>query len=92
MATSEALVNSMPESVKALLENNGGHTNYSHFGPNLDILYSLLLPVVQTLMSVSSYFEGTVTLHYYTSCTLTTLCRSAISSVWSHEKMLKKNI
>ncbi len=28
VATCEALVNSMPKRVKAVLENNGGHTNY----------------------------------------------------------------
>ncbi len=28
MATCEALVNSMPKRVKAMLENNGGHTKY----------------------------------------------------------------
>ncbi len=38
LATCEALMNSMPERVKAVLENNGGHTKYWHFGPNLDIL------------------------------------------------------
>ncbi len=36
-ATCEALVNSMHKRVKAVLENNGGHTKYWHFGPNLDI-------------------------------------------------------
>ncbi len=36
VATCEALVNSMPKRVKAVLENNGGHTKYWHFGPNLD--------------------------------------------------------
>ncbi len=36
-ATCEALVNSVPKSVKTVLENNGGHTKYWHFGPNLDI-------------------------------------------------------
>ncbi len=35
--TCEALVNSLPKRVKAVLENNGGHTKYWHFGPNLDI-------------------------------------------------------
>ncbi len=35
VATCEALVNSMPKRVKAVLENNGGHTKYWHFGPNL---------------------------------------------------------
>ncbi len=37
VATCEALVNSMPKRVKAVLESNGGHTKYWHFGPNLDI-------------------------------------------------------
>ncbi len=36
VATCEALVNSMPKRVKAVLENNGGHTKYLHFEPNLD--------------------------------------------------------
>ncbi len=36
-ATCEALVNSMIKRVKAELENNGGHTKYWHFWPNLDI-------------------------------------------------------
>ncbi len=33
----EALMNTMPKRVKAVLENNGGHTKYWHFGHNLDI-------------------------------------------------------
>ncbi len=37
VTTCEALVNSMPKRVKSVLENNGGHTKYWHFGPNLDI-------------------------------------------------------
>ncbi len=37
VVTCEALVNPMPKRVKAVLENNGGHTKYGHFGPNLDI-------------------------------------------------------
>ncbi len=37
VATCEALVNAMPKRVKAMLEINGGHTKYWHFGPNLDI-------------------------------------------------------
>ncbi len=36
-ATCEALVNSMLKRVKSVLENNGGHTKYWHFGPNLDM-------------------------------------------------------
>ncbi len=38
VATCEALVNSMPKRVKAVLENNSGHTKYWHSRPNLDIL------------------------------------------------------
>ncbi len=37
VANCEALVNSIPKRVKALPENNGGHTKYRHLGPNLDI-------------------------------------------------------
>ncbi len=37
VATCEALVNSMPKRVKAVLGNNGGHTKYWYFWPNLDI-------------------------------------------------------
>ncbi len=37
VATCGALVNSMPKMVKAVLENNGGHTKYWHFEPNLKI-------------------------------------------------------
>ncbi len=37
VATCEALVNSMPKRIKAVLENIGGHTKHWHFGPNLDI-------------------------------------------------------
>ncbi len=33
VATCEALVNSMPKRVKAVLENIDGHTKYWHFGP-----------------------------------------------------------
>ncbi len=49
VSTCEALVNSMPKRVKAVLENNGGHTKYWHFGPNLDIF---TWPAVYTLMAV----------------------------------------
>ncbi len=37
VATCEVLVNFMPKRVKVVLENNGGHTKYWLFGPNLDI-------------------------------------------------------
>ena len=42
VATCEALVNSMPKRVKAVLENNGGPTKNLHFLPK----YSLLVPAV----------------------------------------------
>ncbi len=37
VATCEALVNSMPKRVKAVLENNGGHTKCDTLGPILDM-------------------------------------------------------
>ncbi len=37
VGTCEALVNSMPKRVKAVLDNNSGNTKYWHFGSNLDI-------------------------------------------------------
>ncbi len=56
VATCEALVNSMPKRIMAVLENNGGQTKYltlwaqiGHF--HLGV-YSLLWPAVLTLMAV----------------------------------------
>ncbi len=47
VATCEALVNSMPKRVKAVLENNGGHTKYwAQFGHFHLGVYSLLWPAV----------------------------------------------
>ncbi len=46
VATCEALVNSMPKRVKPVLENNGGHTKYWHFGHFHLGVYSLLWPAV----------------------------------------------
>ncbi len=45
MATCKALVNSMPNRVKAVLENNGVHTFHLE-------VYSFLWPEVWTLMAV----------------------------------------
>ncbi len=78
VATCEALVNSMPKRVKAVLENNGGHTKYWHFGPNLDI-FTFVASGLDINGCVLSYFEGTANLHCYTSCTLTTLHCSKVS-------------
>ncbi len=49
VATCEALVNSMPKRVKAVLENNGGHTIghlWAQFGHFHSRVYSLLWPAV----------------------------------------------
>ncbi len=49
VVTCEALVNSMPKKVKAVLENNGGHkilTLWAQFGHFLLGVYSLLCPAV----------------------------------------------
>jgi len=50
VATCEALVNSMPKRVKAVLENNGGHkkilTPWAQFGHFYLGVYSLLWPAV----------------------------------------------
>ena len=46
VATCAALVNSLSKRVKAVLENNGGHTLCAQFGHCHLGVYSLLLPVV----------------------------------------------
>ncbi len=84
LATCEALVNSMPKRVKAVLENNGGHTKYF---ATLGQIWTFSLRGVLTFVAsgldiigcVLSYFEGTANLHCYTSCTLTTLHCSKVS-------------
>ncbi len=82
VASCEALVNSMPKRVKAVLENNGGHTKYWHFWPNLDIFTCVLTFVVSGLDIygyVLIYFKRIANWHCYTSCTLTTLHCSKVS-------------
>ncbi len=83
VATCEALVNSMPKRVKAVLENNGGHTIYWHFGPIWTFSLRGVLTFVASGLDINgcvlSYFEGTANLHCYTSCTLTTLHCSKVS-------------
>ncbi len=76
--TCEALVNSLPKRVKAVLENNGGHTNIDTLGP----IWTFSLMSVLTFVAngcVLSCFEGTANVHCYTSCTLTTLHCSKVS-------------
>ncbi len=76
VATCEALVNSMPKRVKAVLENNGGHTKSDTLGPfwtcSLKGVLTFLASGLDINGCVLSYFEGTANLHCYTSCTLTT--------------------
>ncbi len=85
VATCEVQVNSMLKRVKSVLVNNGGHTKYWHFGPNLDISLRGVLTFVASGLDINgcvlSYFEGTANLHCYTSCTLTTLYCSKVSFV-----------
>ncbi len=80
MATCEELVNFIHKRVKAVLENNGGHTK---FWPNLDILNYGCTHFVASGLDINgcvlSYFEGTANLQCYTSCTLTTLHCSKVS-------------
>ncbi len=83
VATCEALVNSMPKRVKAVLENNGGHTNiltlWAQFGHFHSKLWTLVASGLDINGCVLSVFEGTANLHCYTSCTLTTLHCSKVS-------------
>ncbi len=79
VATCEALVNSMPKRVKAVLENNGGHT----LGPIWTYSFRGVLTFVASGLDINGcvlrYFEETANLHCYTSCTLTTLHCSKVS-------------
>ncbi len=89
VATCEALVNSMPKRVKAVLENNGGHTNIDTLGPIWTFSLRGVLTFVASGLDINgcvlSYFEGTANLHCYTSCTLTTLHCSKVSFVtWKY--------
>ena len=77
MATCEALENSMPKRVKAVLENNGDNTNIDTLAPIWTFSLRGVLTFVASGLDINgcvlSYFEGTENLHCYTSCTLTTL-------------------
>ncbi len=76
MAICEALVNSMPKRVKAVLENNGGHTKIDTLGPIWTFSLRGVLTFVASCLDINgcvlSYFEGTTNVHCYTSCTLAT--------------------
>ncbi len=77
MATCEALVNSMPTRVNAVLENNGSHTIKKCID-TLGTIWTFSLRGVLTFVAsgldsnacVLSYFEGTANVHCFTSCTL----------------------
>ncbi len=77
VTTCEALVNSMPKRVKAVMEKNGGHANIDTLGPIWKFSLKGVLTFVASGLDINgcvlSYFEGTANLHCYTSCTLTTL-------------------
>ncbi len=91
VVTCEALVNSMPKRVKAVLENNGGHRKYWHFGPNLQIFAWGVLTFVASSLDIKgcvlSYFVGKANLNCYTSCTLTTLHYSKVSFLQRYNKI-----
>ncbi len=76
-ATCEALVNSIPKRIKAVLEKNGGHTKIDTLGQIWTFSLRGVLTFVASGLDINScvlsYFEGTAKLHSYTSCTLTTL-------------------
>ncbi len=76
-ATCDALVNSIPKRIKAVLENNDGHTKIDTLGPIWTFSLRGVLTFVASGLDINScvlsYFEGTEKLHSYTSCTLTTL-------------------
>ncbi len=83
VATCEALVNSMPERVKAVLKTMVATQNIDTLGPIWTFSLRGLLTLVASGLDINgcvlSYFEGTANLHCYTSCTLTTLHCSKVS-------------
>ena len=60
MATCEALVNSMHKRVKAVLENNGGHTVWTF---SLRGVLTFVASGLEINGRVLSYFEVTANLH-----------------------------
>ncbi len=82
-ATCDALVNFIPKRIKAVLENNDGHTKIDTLGPIWTFSLRGVLTFVASGLDINScvlsYFEGTANLHSYTSCTLTTFHCSKVS-------------
>ncbi len=92
VATCEALVNSMPKRVKAVLEMS---QNIDTLGPIWTFSLRSVLPFVASSLDiiccVLSYFEGTANLHCYTSCAFTTLHCSNVSFLQcGHIKLYNK--
>ncbi len=77
MLTCEALVNSMPKRVKAVLENNGGH--WPHKILTLWAQFTFVASGLDINGCLLNNFEGTANLHCYTNCTLATLHCSKVS-------------
>ncbi len=76
VATCEPLVNSMPKSVKAVLENNGFHTQNTDTLGSIFVHFTFVASGIDINGSALSYFEGTAHLHCYKCCTITTLHQS----------------
>ena len=76
VATREALVNSMPRRVKAVLYNDGGHTKYWQLTWCMLILTRGVLTFVGRGLAfngyILSYFEGKINQLCYISCIQTT--------------------
>ncbi len=79
LATCEALVNSMSKRVKAVLENNGGHTFGSIWTFSLRAVLNFVASDLDINGFVLIYFEGTANVYFYTSYTLTSLHCSKVS-------------
>ncbi len=98
VTTCEALVNSMPKRVKAVLEKMVVTQNIDTLGPIWTFSLRGVLTSVASGLDINgcvlSYFEGTENVHCYTSCTLTTLHCSKVSFLQCcHVKRYnKKNI
>ncbi len=75
VATCEALVNSMPKRVKAVLESNVTRQNIETLGTICTFSLRGLLAFVASGLDINgcvlSYFKGTANLHCYTNYTLT---------------------
>ncbi len=95
VATCEALVNSMPKRVKAVLESNVTRQNIETLGTICTFSLRGLLAFVASGLDINgcvlSYFEGTANVHCYTNYTLTTLhCSKGLFLQCCHMKRYNK--